>query len=295
MKLQQLRYFYAACYYKSISHAAEKLHVSQPSVSMAIRELEREFGAPLISRCYKGFVLTEEGTALAEMAESLLRHADQVNEEMLSFGQRQKPIRLGVPPMIGTVVLPFLYQELRSRHPDILLSCEETGANTMMHDLKENVLDLVLSAHSDPIPKEFDSIPIAKTEMLWCAQPEHPLTAYKTITPELLKEEPLVFFGEGYLVHELIRHRFAQAGITPTVLHSTEQLSTLQSMVLNGVATGFMLDFLANTQKGLVKLSFDPPIALQISLVWRKNTALSRGAKQLIQICQQESFAECFR
>ena len=100
MKLQQLRYFYAACTHKSISRAAEILHVSQPSVSMAIRDLEREFGAPLISRCYKGFVLTEEGIALEEMAESLLRHADQVNEEMLSFGQRQKPVRLGVPPMM---------------------------------------------------------------------------------------------------------------------------------------------------------------------------------------------------
>lgn len=295
MKLQQLRYFYAACYYKSISHAAEKLHVSQPSVSMAIRELEREFGAPLISRCYKGFVLTEEGTALEEMAESLLRHADQVNEEMLSFGRRQKPVRMGIPPMIGTAVLPFLYNELRTKCPDILLNCEETGAKALMHDLKENILDLVLSAHADPLPKEFETITIARTEMLWCALPDHPLAVHKAITPELLKNEPMVFFGDSYLVHELIRQRFTEVGITPTVLHATEQLSTIQSMVRNGVASGFMLHFLANTQKGLVTLSFDKPITLDISLVWRKNTALSRSAKQLIQICQQESFAECFR
>ena len=295
MKLQQLRYFYAACYYKSISHAAEKLHVSQPSVSMAIRELEREFGAPLISRCYKGFVLTEEGTALEEMAESLLRHADQVNEEMLSFGRRQKPVRMGIPPMIGTAVLPFLYNELRTKCPDILLNCEETGAKALMHDLKENILDLVLSAHADPRPKEFETITIARTEMLWCALPDHPLAVHKAITPELLKNEPMVFFGDSYLVHELIRQRFTEVGITPTVLHATEQLSTIQSMVRNGVASGFMLHFLANTQKGLVTLSFDKPITLDISLVWRKNTALSRSAKQLIQICQQESLAECFR
>ena len=61
MKLQQLRYFVTACRLCSISRAAETLHISQPSVSMAIRELEREFGVSLIARRYQGFALTEEG------------------------------------------------------------------------------------------------------------------------------------------------------------------------------------------------------------------------------------------
>lgn len=102
MKLQQLRYFCAACRMRSLSRAAESLHVSQPSVSMAIRELEREFGVSLIARRYQGFALTEEGTALWEMAQSLLRHADHMSSQMQALGQRRRPVRLGVPPMIGT-------------------------------------------------------------------------------------------------------------------------------------------------------------------------------------------------
>lgn len=294
MKLQQLRYFYAACTHKSISRAAEILHVSQPSVSMAIRDLEREFGAPLISRCYKGFVLTEEGSALEEMAESLLRHADQVNEEMLSFGQRQKPVRLGVPPMMGTAFFPVLYKELRTKYPQLLLSCEETGGKTLIHDLRENILDLVLFAHEGPPSKEFEYITVAKTEMLWCALPNHPLAAHEVITPELLKNEPLVFLDDTFLAHALIRQRFAEAGVSPNVLHTTQQLSTFLNMVSSGAASGFMLHFLANSQKGLVTRVFERPVTLDISLVWRKNAALSRSAKQLIQLCQQDVVAKCF-
>lgn len=295
MKLQQLRYFYAACSCKSISLAAEKLHVSQPSVSMSIHEPEREFGAPLISRCYKGFVLTEEGAALEEMAESLLRHADHVNEEMLSFGQRQKPVCLGVPPMIGTSFFPLLYKELRSKAPELLLNCEETGAKTLIHNLRENVLDLVLFAHEDPPTKEFAYITIGKTEMLWCALAEHPLAAHEIITPELLKNEPLVFLDDSFIAHELVRQRFADYEVKPNVLHTTQQLSTFLNMVSSGIASGFMLHFLANSQKGLITRPFHRLITLDISLIWRKNAALSRGTKQLIQLCQQDVFAQRFR
>ena len=127
MKLQQLRYFEAACRLGSVSRAAEALRVSQPAVSMAIRELEREFGVALTVKRYQGFDLTVDGKILLEMSGSLLRHADHVSEQMCLRGRRRRPVRLGMPPMIGTVLLPVLYRALNFLEPDILLSTEELG------------------------------------------------------------------------------------------------------------------------------------------------------------------------
>ena len=169
MKLQQLRYFSTACPMRSLSRAAESLHVSQPSVSMAIRELEREFGVSLIARRYQGFSLTEEGTALWEMAESLLRHADHVSAQMQALGQRRRPVRLGVPPMIGTVLLPRLYREMDRRCPELLLETEELGTKTLLRDLRENVLDLAFVSHHEPLEAEFDTMPVTSLEIVWCA------------------------------------------------------------------------------------------------------------------------------
>ena len=191
MKLQQLRYFEATCRLGSISRAAESLHVSQPSVSMAIRDLEREFGVSLIARRYQGFSLTEEGAILREMAESLLRHADHVSNRMQALGRQRRPVRLGVPPMIGTALLPALYRQLASRYPDLLLATEELGTKTLIRDLRENVLDVAFVSHHAPLPPEFDAVPVTDMEIVWCALPGHPLAGKERISIPQLEDEPL--------------------------------------------------------------------------------------------------------
>lgn len=215
MKLQQLRYFEATCRLGSISRAAESLHVSQPSVSMAIRDLEREFGVSLIARRYQGFSLTEEGTILREMAESLLRHADHVSNRMQALGRQRRPVRLGVPPMIGTTLLPALYRQLAGRYPDLLLATEELGTKTLIRDLRENVLDVAFVSHHAPLPPEFDAVPVTDMEIVWCALPGHPLAGESRISIPQLEDEPLVFFQSNFSLRERVMQQFEDAGVTP--------------------------------------------------------------------------------
>lgn len=237
MKLQQLRYFEATCRLGSISRAAESLHVSQPSVSMAIRDLEREFGVSLIARRYQGFSLTEEGAILRELAESLLRHADHVYDRMQALGRQRRPVRLGVPPMIGTALLPTLYRRLADRYPDLLLATEELGTKTLIRDLRENVLDMAFVSHYAPLPTEFEAVPVTDMEVVWCTLPDHSLAGKDRISIPQLEDEPLVFFHSNFSLRERVMQQFEDAGITPHILHATEQLSTVQSLIRSGTAT----------------------------------------------------------
>lgn len=241
MKLQQLRYFQAACRLGSISRAAEELHVSQPSISMAVRELEQEFGTPLLARRYQGLALTEAGQTLWELSDSLLRHADHVQARMAALGSQRRPVRLGVPPMIGTALLPALYRALERRYPDLLLDTEELGTKTLLHDLRENVLDLAFVSHREPLPPEFRAEPVAEMEVVWCAAPGHPLAGLAAVSPERLRGEPLVFFQSSFSSRELVVRWFQAAGVPPRVLHVTDQLSTVESLIRSGTATGFLL------------------------------------------------------
>jgi len=289
MKLQQLRYFETTCRLGSLSRAAEELHVSQPSVSMAIRELEREFGVSLIARRYQGFALTDEGVILREMAESLLRHADHLSSRMQELGQRRRPVRLGVPPMIGTALLPALYRQLTARYPDLLLATEEFGTKTLIHDLRENVLDLAFVSHNAPLSSEFDVVPVTTMEVVWCTLPEHPLAKERAVSMEQLEAEPLVFFQSSFSLRESVMQQFEAAGIVPNVLHSTEQLSTVESLIRSGTASGFLLRPLADSIPDLAAVPLMPPLSVQVSLVWKRSQKPFRDMLRLIELCRETS------
>ena len=118
MNLTQLKYFYAVCEYKTISKAAEHLFITQPSLSNAIKELEREFGVTLFVRRYKGIELTKEGETLFKMGKELLTQFEHTEHIMKEMGKERKILRLGIPPMIGSLILPDIYNVFQKKYTD---------------------------------------------------------------------------------------------------------------------------------------------------------------------------------
>ncbi len=289
LKLQQLRYFEAACRYHSITAAAEALHVSQPSISMAIRELEEEFDVKLTIRRYQGFTLTEEGEALWEMGASLLRHADQVERYMNDFSEEHHVIRIGIPPMVGTLVLPELYGGFLGEYPQVRLTTREQGTKTLLQELLDNQLDLAFVTHSGPLEPDFRTVRISQTETVWCVAPDHPLAGKSQISMEQLAGEPLVFFQSSFSQHELVMRRFQEARVTPQVLHETEQLSTVHSLIQSGTASGFLLRFLAEKLPGVRWVRLDPPVPVEIRLAWDRRRKLTPDMRRLARWWQGEA------
>ena len=126
MKLTQLQYFCEVYRQRNVSRAAEKLNISQPSISAAIKELEGEFGIALFSREGRGIRSTPEGDIFYEHAQSLLTHADSFRMKMLDLSRREE-LRFGVPPMIGSLVLPALYGKYQAEQCNCLLRIVEGG------------------------------------------------------------------------------------------------------------------------------------------------------------------------
>ncbi|OUN06514.1 hypothetical protein B5G43_08890 [Flavonifractor sp. An92] len=283
MTLQQLRYFQAACRYHSITGAAEALHISQPSISIAIRELEHEFGLKLTARRYQGFSLTPEGEELLTLADGLLAHTDQVLSHMRDLSQRHYPIRLGMPPMVGMTLLPHLYTHVVPRHPDLTVSTREGGGNMLLRGLLEKTLDLAFITHDQPLGEEFQVLPLMSTETVWCVSRDHPMAGRTAVSVEELREEPLVLFQKNFFHYEIVMHRFEEAGVTPRVIHATDQLSTARRLIQSGIASGFLLKSALSEFRDLVGISLTPPIQAQLSLVWERNRHLSADMRCLIE------------
>lgn len=286
MKLSQLRYFQAACHLGSITAAAQLLHISQPSISAAIKELETEFGVSLLNRKYRGFSLTHEGQVLLEQADALLAHAQRVETVMADLAQHRRQLRLGVPPMIGFLLLPRLYREFFSQNPDLDVNITEGGRRELLELLAENQLDLVFLPHDRPIESSYEAVPVAEMETVCCVCPSHPLAGRRSIKIEDLDGEPLVLFKNSFFQTQTVLQRFQSLGLAPRILLSTDQLSTVRKLISSGVAAGFLFRELMKTNGDMAGIPLDPPMGSTISLVWRSGTHHFRDMERLIDYVQ---------
>lgn len=287
MNLVQLKYFQAVCKYQSVSAAAEYLYISQPTLSSAIKELEREFGVSLFRRHHRGMVLTPEGTELLKHCDRLLSHADQVERIMSDFGKRRKALRIGVPPMIGSLLLPRIYSEFAVKHPDIKLDITEGGRQELQNQLSKELLDMVFLSHNAPFDSSVQSVEIAKQETVCCVSKHSPLARFSSLSPKDLADTPLVLFKDSFFQTEEIKKRFASALVKPNIMFQTNQLSTLQNMIRNNLAAGFMFRDLITSDPELVAIPLSSPINISVSLAWKHGACFFSAMDTFLDYARQ--------
>ena len=283
MTLDQLRYFRAVCKYDGVSRAAEILNISQPSISNAIGNLEKEFGVELFVRQRKKLVPTEEGLQLLEMTEKLLLQADETQRRMKELGCKNKVLRLGVPPMISSLVLPALYSGEFCRLQVRIVEDDSSGLKRLLAD---NQIDMAFLPHTGAFDADLHVEQLTVLQNVCCVSKEHPLVSRKSIRLEALKDEPLVLFKNSFFQTERILGEFARLPITPNVLLNTAQVSTVQNMIAANAGIGFMFEFLLQGTPALVGIPLDPPMTTQVSLVWKESSRISGEIKGFIQYIQ---------
>lgn len=270
MNLTQLKYFQAVCMFQTVSDAAEYLHISQPSLSSAIKELENEFGVILFRRHHRGMTLTSEGEVLHRMSRDLLQRAEQMENIMKDLGRERKKLRLGIPPMIGSLILPGMYRDFFSAHEDITPEIIEGGRQELLRKLSEDYLDMVFLPHNRPLDPGLSTMTAARLEIVCCATKNNPVSRCAAVTPDQLAKVPLVLFENSFFQTEEIKKWFAYGGIKPNILLQTEQLSTMLSIISNHVAAGFMFRQLIEANPDFVPVSMQSPMYVDVSLVWKK-------------------------
>lgn len=272
MNINQLRYFSAVCEYRSVSKAASILHISQPSVSNSIKELEQEFGVILFSRFHGGMEPTVHGETLYNLSKDLLFKAEQTEHIMKDILNKSKVIRLGIPPMIGSLYLSHIFKNMEQRFSDVKLHIIEGGRSELLKKLADNHVDLIFIPHNDLMNPAFTFRHIAKLEISCCISKDNFLSEKSQISPSDLDGVPLVLFDDSFFQTYKIKKWFSSAGVKPDIIFQTQQLSTLQSMVSDGVAAGFLFKALSKTNDDVKYISAEKKIYADISLVWKKDS-----------------------
>ncbi len=278
MNLIQLKYFSAVCAYHTVSEAAKNLNISQPSLSNAVKELEEEFGVKLFVRRHHGMELTREGEALYKLSGDLLGRAGQIEDIMKDMGSKRKTLRLGLPPMIGSLVLPRLYKDFLVRHPEIKLDIVEGGYKELLQ--KQEYFDMAFLPHGRPLPPELSSVEAQQLEIVFLSSGFGILEPGAKVNPDIIKNEPLVLFEDGFFQTEEIKRWFALSGVEPNIILQTGQLSAMLSMISNNIASGFGFKSMTEGNKELMCRHLDKPMYITVSLAWKKNGYFSSSMKK---------------
>lgn len=241
--LRQLQYLKLLVEHGGFGKAAEAAHVTQPTLSAGIQELEKILGAPVVDRARSGLILTDVGAAALAKARVILNEADELVQAARSAGQPLTGrFRLGVIPTIAPFLLPRALPLLRSRFPDLRLYLREDPTQRLISALKSGHLDAALIA----LPFDMnglDSAHVAQDEILAALPPGHPQADRDRMRPSELQDEDLILLEDGHCLRD---HALAACGLRPPRQTDAEatfaatSLPTLVQMVGSGLGVTFL-------------------------------------------------------
>lgn len=215
LTFRQLTIFEAVARHLSFTKAAEELHLTQPAVSMQIKQLEQATGVPLFELLGKRVYLTEAGQELQRYSRSitlLLAEAEQVFEEMRGLKRGRLNITVA---STANYFVPRLWAAFRKRHPDVSVSLDVTNRAGLIRALGENQADLVIMGMP---PEGLDLVAesFMPNPLVVIAPPSHPLATATQVPLEWLQGEAFLMREQGSGTRSLMERVFAEKGLTPT-------------------------------------------------------------------------------
>jgi DNA-binding transcriptional LysR family regulator len=269
MTLNQLEYFCAVCRCHSISRAAEELYVSQPTISTSIRELEREFHLQLFSHGKNRIALTPDGDAFYRRAAEILEGTRSLTDDFLALGASQRPVRIGIPPIMSTIFFPRLTDQFHEVS-DIPVRLVEYGSVRACEMVASGNLDLSLINMDVYDLEKFNSFPLMETGCVFCVSRTHPLAKEKQLTFGQLRDENLILFNTDSVLNQLVNHRFRAMHATPHILMESSQLYTILNVVRGGNCGTFLFSPIAANPRDFVEIPVVPTIKSHFGIVWNR-------------------------
>jgi DNA-binding transcriptional LysR family regulator len=293
MDLKQLRYFKTVVEAGGFSAASRQLHVAQPSLSIAVRKLEQELELTLLHRGERTITPTVEGEVLLEHARKLLELAEAAELEMRELrGLAKGEVRLGIPSMLGSYFFPPILMGFKHRYPELRLSVFEQGTRRLQQMIREGELDLGVVVADSP-PEDLETRLLTREEMVACVPADHPFAERQSISIEDFFSQELVVFKPGYFLREFVDRFSEQEQKGPHIAFETNLIPLTKAIVRQGFGiTTFLRMVLENEPvDGLVAVSFDEPVFLDLSLAWKRGGYLSRADRAFVDYILEQTGA----
>lgn len=284
MLFRQLQYLVALNQERHFGRAAERCHVSQPSLSSGIKQLEFSLSVPIVLRGRRFMGFTAEGDRVVEWAKRVTSQRDAMMAELSQMRDNlEGRIRIGAMPN-SSPVLPLFSRMLTERHPSVDIEIHFLGVEQTRIGLNSFALDIGITYIHEPSISELNSMPIY-TEKLSLLVPENSEWASKeTITWKEAAELPLCLLDPSMHERRIVDEAFAEIDCTPSpvVVASDSILNLIFHVMFAGLATVIPSHFarLPGSLPGTKEIQLvEPEITREVGLVWSPTEPVMPMAK----------------
>ncbi len=297
MELRHLRYFVALAENLSFTRAAERVHVTQSTLSHQIRQLEEHVGKPLFERIGKKVVTTEAGELFLGFAKRALQEVDhgiallQPNSRGLS-GE----VRVGTTHTFNIALIPECVAQLLTRHPALQMRVEEMSAAQIGVALQAGDLDLGI-AYRPSAASDLWFEPLYHEEMVLVVSSSHPLAGRRRIRMVELHQQPLVLLPGYFDTRVMLDECFRASGAEPVVVVEMSTIAPMLGLVLRmPIGAIVAINAVPAGLQGLVSIPIESPTPIRTpGMLWRLNGEKAAAVQSFAVIVRRTALGDSLR
>jgi LysR family hydrogen peroxide-inducible transcriptional activator len=284
--LQQLRYLVALAETHHFRRAAERCHVTQPTLSAQLKELEARLGAVLVERARGQVIVTPLGELVVDHARRALREVEEIHSlASLHRGSLQSTIKVGVVQSLGSYLLPLVVPDLHESHPQLKLYLREGLPAHLLEALATGALDVLLF----PLPireADFETLSLFREPLYAVLPHDHPFAVERSIAPEMLKGATILALERGHRLFEQVERICDQYGAVLSHDYEGTSLDTLRQMVAMGMGLSLLPALYVKSEVVRQDIVVARPFSgtspsRTIGMVWRRRTARESEFQEL--------------
>jgi len=283
MELRVLRYFLEVAREGNVTRAAERLHISQPTLSKQLKDLEGELGKKLFVRGSHDVKLTDEGMLLRKRAEDILNMADKTLEEFKSLGEfTGGDVWVGCAESDGIKHLARCYMALLERCPGLRLHLQSGNSADVTGRLDRGLLDFAIIVHAVDLSK-YNYLEFPATDRYGVLmRKDSPLAGREAVSVEDLLDLPLICSRQGII--EDYPKAFQEKMDSLHIIATFNLAYNASILVREGVGYALTFDKLADTssESELTFRPLTPPLETKMYMIWKKYQVFSPAAEALL-------------
>lgn len=287
MELRHLRYFLAVAETLSFTRAANQLHVSQPTLSHQIAQLEEQIGSTLFERIGRRVHLTQSGETFREYARRALKEVHSATTAISELeGLLQGRLTIGVFESFSSSLLPPLLAQFAERYPGIHVTMRQLPTGQLEEQLEKGSLDLGL-AYAPPATEGIVAEKLLDERLVLVVGAKHRFVGRRRIELAALDGEPLILLTTEFPSRRLLDGRFAAVGVKPRIVMEINSIqATLAIAACTNLAT-ILSGRMAKMVPGFHCIELVPTITRTVALFWRRGGYRTKAARALAELIEQ--------
>lgn len=287
---QKYKYVLAVFEAQSFTEAAKKLYISQPSLSVAIRNIEKDLGAPLFERGNAGITLTEVGQAYIVSAQKMRSAEEEFTRKLSEInGLQTGKLVVGGSNYLSSDVLPRIISQFRAQYPGVEIVLTEANSTHLRQMLLQEEADLVIDNFDDA--EHYELFPLREEQILLCVPAEKGNNGIKQADITQFANAPFVLLKPENDMHHRAMDIFSGSGIIPNVVFSVDQLNIAYALTESGLGASFLPDTFFKYRKRLGDVALykqDHPSAVRtLHIGYKKGRYCTRAMSEFIAITRE--------